>query len=398
MLVAVSALGPLALNIFMPAMPNLKDAFATDYGTIQLTLSLYLAGLAASQLVYGPLSDRYGRRPMLLAGLVLFVIGSAGGLAAAGIGQLIAARLVQAVGGCAGLVLGRAMVRDLYSRERAAGMIAYMTMAMVVAPMLAPLLGGYLTEWFGWRSTLVFTVAAGAAVLALAVPLLRETNHDRQPLPGIGGMLSSYRALLRVPAFRCYAFQISFSTAGFFAFLGGAPYVVIDLMGRSPAEYGLYFALGAAGYMVGNFLAGRHSARLGIDRMIGIGVIVSLAATATMLVLALAGVDHPLALFLPLTAFALGNGMSLPNGLAGAISVNPRIAGAASGLAGFLQMGAGTLASIVAGVIVLHGAAAMILVMLTASALAVYFWVALRRFARQSPGDADQPAARSRTA
>ncbi|HET8727376.1 MAG TPA: MFS transporter, partial [Alphaproteobacteria bacterium] len=329
---------------------------------------------------------------LLLIGLVLFVIGTLGGYLAISIEQLILARLVQAVGGCGGLVLGRAIVRDIYGRDRSASVIAYMTMAMVVAPMLAPLIGGYLSDWFGWRSTMLFTAAAGAVALACALPLIHETNHDPQPLPGIGGVAASYRSLLVVPAFRSYAFQTACSTAGFFAFLGGGPYLVIEIMDRSPSEYGLYFMMSAAGYMAGNFFSGRNSVRLGIDRMIGIGVTVSAVATIAMLALAGAGIMHPLAVFLPMTVYALGNGMSLPNGLAGAISINPRIAGAASGLSGFLQMGVGALASVLAGILVQQGALPMVAVMAVAAALAFYFGIGARRSPRGTTVTAEEAA------
>jgi DHA1 family bicyclomycin/chloramphenicol resistance-like MFS transporter len=200
-LVAVTATGPLALNILMPSMPGLPAVFGTDYATVQLTLSLYLIGLAGAQLIYGPLSDRYGRRPVLLAGLGVFLLGTLTGALAASISMVIAGRVLQAVGGCAGMVLGRAIVRDLYERDRAASVIAYVTMAMVVAPMLAPLFGGFLDDWLGWRATFWFVAVYGSVVVVFCFLLLGETHRTRLPFPGPAGMLSSYLRLLRSPLF-----------------------------------------------------------------------------------------------------------------------------------------------------------------------------------------------------
>lgn len=384
MLVGVSALGPLALNILMPAMPMIRRSLETDTASVQLTLSLYLVGLAVSQLLYGPLSDRFGRRPLMLVGLVLFLAGTLGGLFAPTIEVLVLSRMVQAIGGCAGIVLGRAMVRDLFSRERSASVIAYMTMMMVVAPMLAPLIGGYLSGWFDWRATFAFTAAIAALVTLAGWRLLHETHFDRQALPGIAGMARSYDSLFRMPAFRAYAMVLSFSSAGFFAFLGGAPHVVVDLMGRSPSDYGVYSILGALGYMIGNFFAGRFSTRFGVDRMIGFGAFVSFTGAMLMLSLALAGLmTHPILLFLPLAVYAMGNGLTLPNGMAGAISANPRAAGAASGLAGFLQMTIGALASVAVGYLVAESATPMIVVMAGASLLAILAWTNVRRVSRR---------------
>ncbi len=383
-LVAVSALGPLALQIVMPSMPGLTAAFGTDYATVQLTLSVYMGGLAVSHLIYGPLSDRYGRRPLLLAGLGLFMVGTLVCLLAPTITVLILGRLVQAVGACAGLVLARAIVRDMYDRERSASLIGYITMAFVVAPMLAPAIGGYLDEVLGWRASFALVGVVGAAVLALSLGLLHETNHERQPMPGLAGMVESYRTLFAVPVFRGYAALTAFITAGFFGFLGGAPYVMVSIMDRPPSEYGLYFMVNASGYMLGNYLAGRLSERLGVDRMIGLGVAVSMLGAVKLLALALAGMVEPIALFAPMTVLAIGNGMALPNGMAGAVSVNPRLAGAASGVSGCLQMGVGALSGMVVGVLV-PGAASqlpMAAVIFGMTVLAMLSYLLIRRAQR----------------
>ncbi|MGP1394518.1 MAG: multidrug effflux MFS transporter [Inquilinaceae bacterium] len=393
-LIAAFALGPLALNIFMPSMARLPEVFDTDYGTVQLTLSLFLIGMAGSQLVYGPLSDRFGRRPLMLVGVVLFVVGSVIGLVAPTIEILLLGRLVQAIGGCAGMVLGRAIVRDTHGRDQAASAIAYLTMAMVVAPMLAPALGGFLDNWFGWRAAFAVVTVFGAAVLAAVAVGLPETNQDRRPLPALSGMAASYWYLLRSAVFRAYALHLAFTSAGFFAFLGGAPYVTVELMGRSTQDYGLYFIPGAIGYMAGNYAAARLSVRLGIDRMILLGGSVTLAGGIAGVGFVLAGWLTPLTLFGPMVVFAFGNGLSLPNGNAGAISVNPHMAGAASGLAGFLQMSVGAASSILVGHLLTDSALPMTLVMAGTAALAILFFVMI--MARARTEQASQPVPGSR--
>ncbi len=388
MLVAISAIGPLALNIFMPSMPALPGVFGTDYGTVQLTLGLYLVGLAVAQLAYGPLSDRFGRRPLLLGGLVLFLAGTAGSMLATSIEMLIVGRIVQAVGGCSGIVLARAIVRDLFDRERSASVISYISAAMVTAPMVAPLIGGYLDDWLGWRSTFVFVGAFGLVVTVFSVLLLHESNRNPQPLPGLSGIAASYGTLLRSPIFRGYSFLTAFASAGFFAFLGGAPFVVIEIMGRPPSEYGWYFMLSATGYMGGNLFSGRMSMRIGIDRMIGLGLALNLAGALLMLALWAAGAMVPLALFAPMTLSAIGNGLNVPNGNAGAISVDPSRAGAASGLSGFLQMAVGAGASALAGHLIVDSQLPLALIMAGATLIGFAFYARLLSENRRLAADA----------
>ncbi|NNG04266.1 MAG: multidrug effflux MFS transporter [Inquilinus sp.] len=393
-LVALSAVGPLALNMFVPSMPGLAATFAADYGTVQLTLSLYLIGLAVSQLAYGPLSDRFGRRPLMLAGIGLFLVGTLIALLAQSIGMLIVGRLVQAIGGCAGLVLSRAAVRDLFDRERSASVIATITMVMVVAPMVAPLIGGYLDQWFGWRANFWLVGAFAVVVLGFAVPLLHETNHYRQPLPGLSGMIGSYAILLRSPVYRAHIALIGFASGAFFAFLGAAPFVVIDLMGHPPSDYGRWFALGAAGYMAGNFASSRLAVRVGLCRLIQAGMGFMAAGAALMLTLALAGQMTLLALFGPMAMIAIGNGLVLPSGNAGALSVDRRRAGAASGLSGFMQMGLGAGISTLAGHLVVDSALPLAAIMAVSVAISLLAFHALRRANRQ----ARELAARTRPA
>ena len=275
-LIAATATGPLALNIFVPSMPGLVSTFNTDYATVQLALTLYLISIAFAQLVYGPASDRFGRRPALLVGLAIYAGASALCAFAWSIESLIAGRMLQAIGGCAGMVLGRAIVRDVYERDRAAGVIAIITMAMAVAPAIAPALGGYLDSVFGWRASFAVPALMGIIVLAGASAGLNETNRTPVPSIDVMAMLRNYGSLLRSRAFIGYAGNTACSVGAFFSFLAGAPYVMIEILNRGPEEYGFYFVLISVGYIAGNFAASRLSARLGVDRMIPFGVGISL--------------------------------------------------------------------------------------------------------------------------
>lgn len=348
-LVAMSAIGPMALNIFMPSMPGLARHFQVDYGLVQLTLTFYLIGLGLAQLVYGPLSDRYGRRPVLLCGLAIFCVGSLLCALAPSIEMLMVGRAFQAIGGCSGLVLGRAIIRDLYDRDRSAAMIGYVTMAMSLAPMFSPALGGYLDTLFGWRASFVFCALAGVIVLACVVFTLPETLVEPGLGEGIGAMLRGYGTLLRSPAFCGYALQTAFTSGMFFAFIAGAPFVVVTVMGQPPSSYGLWFMVVSVGYFAGNFCTGRFAVRLGVDRMIGIGTIIGLFGILALAAIGWLGLLTLPGLFLPMAVVALSNGLTLPNGTAGAVSVNPRAAGAAAGLSGALQMLVGAGAAVLVG-------------------------------------------------
>ena len=352
-LVALAAVSPMALNIFMPSVPGLDVVFGTDPATVQLTLSLFLMAFAVAQLGYGPLSDRYGRRVCMLVGMGLFLVGTALCLVAWSIEALILGRIIQAVGGCCGLVLSRAIVRDVYDRDEAASRIAYVIMGMVVAPMIAPIVGGTLDDLFGWRASFIVVLVSGAVVLAFTLRLLVETKHGRVPLPSLPSLFGSYWALLKRPQFLGYTGNVAFTSAGFFAFLGAGPVIIVELYGYSRTAYGVFFAISAVGYMTGNWIASQISQRLGIERMMLLGGLITAAGSLALLILLLAGWEHWMAIFLPMTVHAVGNGIGLPNGLAGAVSVDPWRAGTASGLAGFFQMGVGALASALVGALVI---------------------------------------------
>jgi DHA1 family bicyclomycin/chloramphenicol resistance-like MFS transporter len=344
MLIAMAAIGPLALNIFIPSMPGLQATLASSPGVVQLTLTVYLAGLALCQLLYGPLSDRYGRRPMLIAGMVLFVAASIACALSTSIEMLIAARGVQAVGGASGMILSRAIVRDMFSREKSASALGYITMAWVIAPMVAPLIGGILDQHFSFRASFWLLAVIGSMVLLGAVASLPETNRNLQPDASLI-RTRVYGELLRNRGFRGYAATMTFGAAVFFLYLAVAPFTIITVRGHSPVEYGMWTIVAALGYMTGNFASGRFSENIGNDRMIGYGNWLTLAGAVAMLGLAVAGFLHPAFLFLPMAVCAFGNGLTIPNALTAAISVDPRNIGSGAGLAGFIQMTIGALAS-----------------------------------------------------
>jgi MFS transporter, DHA1 family, multidrug resistance protein len=345
LLMAMTAIGPATLNILVPAMPGLVTRLATDAAAVQLTLSLYLLSLAAAQLLLGPLSDRFGRRPVALAGLALNVIASLAAIAASSIGALIAARIVQAIGASTGIVIGRAIIRDLFERDRAAAMIGLVTTAMVIAPMVSPLVGGILDTVFGWEAIFLFISLFSIAVLLWALLVLPETRPQgaAQTLAGMG---REARALIGNAKFHGYVLCGALGSAPFFTFLGGGPHVVVTLMGRTSAEYGVWFMVTSLGYMSGNFTASRLSQRFGIEAMITAGIVIELIGTGLTCVLVAAMPDAgPAIIFLPQLVISYGNGLLLPNSIAGAISVRPQAAGTASGMTGFVQTAVGAAAT-----------------------------------------------------
>ena len=345
LLIAITAVGPLSLNILAPAMPGLIGTLGAGAGTVQLTLSLFLLGMAVSQLVLGTLSDRFGRRPVMLAGLALTVVASFAALAASSVTGLIVARTCQAFGATAGIVIGRAVVRDLYDRDRAASMIGWVTMAMVVAPMIAPLIGGALDTALGWHAIFAFVGLFAAAILVWASFQLPETRKVATG-EGFAHFLAASGSLLTDRAFLGYALVAAFNSAMFFTFIGGAPHVVVTIMHRSSAEYGIWFLVISLAYMAGNFAAGRWSAKFGVDFMVRAGVAVTVAGAAIgILWILLEPARGPEVIMVPQMIIGFASGFMLPSALAGAVSVRPQAAGAAAGITGFMQMGLGAATS-----------------------------------------------------
>jgi DHA1 family bicyclomycin/chloramphenicol resistance-like MFS transporter len=345
LLMATTAIGPATLNMLLPALPQLVVLLAAEASTVQLTLSLYLLSLAGAQLLLGPLSDRFGRRPVLLAGLALNVGASVAAIAANSITLLIAARMLQAVGASAGIVIGRAIIRDLFDRDRSAAMLGLITTAMVVAPMVAPALGGVLVTSFGWHAIFICIAILSAAVLVWAMVILPET-HAPGDVVGAGALLKEWRELFRRRTFYGFVLAGALASSPFFTVIGGGPHVVVSQMHRSPTEYGLWFAVGSIGYMSGNFTVSRLSERLGVETLIASGALIEIVGAAiSVLLVVYAWELGPFVIFGPQLVISYGNGLVLPSAIAGAISIRPQAAGSASGLLGFTQMALGAAAT-----------------------------------------------------
>ncbi|HWT29944.1 MAG TPA: multidrug effflux MFS transporter, partial [Propylenella sp.] len=374
-------LSPFAINSVVPSMPAIETAFQAAYGRVQLILSLFLASVALSQIFIGPLSDRFGRRPVLHLGFALFVLASLAAPFAPNIDSLIGMRILQGAGGCVGIVLGRAIVRDLFDRRQAASMLGYVTMGLAMAPMVAPAIGGVMQELFDWTAIFWFMALLGAACLAVTWRYIPETNVRPTQKLSFGTMFSDFGRLLRSFDFLLFTASSSLTTGVFFAFLGGAPYVAERILGLSPSIYGLWFGIIAVGYAAGNFLAGRYTERFGVARMIVAGSTLAVFAASLPAMLFLLGFAGPAALFFPMALTGIANGLTLPSAISGAVSVRPDIAGAASGLSGAAQIGTGAVLSAIAGMLLAGGTTPMpmFFLMIAAAGLAVLAAVAIAK-------------------
>jgi MFS transporter, DHA1 family, multidrug resistance protein len=343
LLVAMTGVAPISLYMLVPALPRLATSFGRDISIAQMTVSLYMVGIACSQIVMGPLSDRFGRRPVLLAGLALMVLASAACIFAQTLPQLIAARFLQALGGATGMVVSRAIIRDLYSRERISSMISLVIAVMMIAQMLSPLTGGLLETAFGWRSIFyVITVVSLVITVAIAVSL-PETRRNRLEAGGFRGDVGS---LLRSRAFIGYVLCQVLASQIIFTFAGGGPYIVVTQMGRTGAEYGAWFATTGFAYLIGNLFCVRFAPRHSLERLIWFGLALQLAGSLLNLVWGITGINQvPSWLFGTQMLVMFANAFVMSNSAAGAISVRPEAAGTASGAMGFLQMGLGSLLS-----------------------------------------------------
>ncbi len=383
-LIAVSMLSPFATTVIVPAIPAIQTNYDADYGSVQLVLSFFLASIAIAQIIIGPLSDRFGRRPVLLAGLGIFVASSICAALAPTIESLITFRVLQGAGGSAGIVLGRAIIRDIFEPRKAASMIGYVTMGFAVAPMLAPLTGGILQESFDWTAIFWFMGGFGAVCLAFAWLDIGETRLAPPERIDIAGLCGSFKELFRSLDFMLFTAFASLTSAVFFSYLGGAPYISDHLLGLSPTAYGSWFVLITGGYAVGNFLSGRYAERYGIAWMIMAGSVLAVIAVSVMTGLFAMDLVTPASLFLPMCIASIANGLVLPSAIAGALNVRPDIVGAASGLVGSIQVGSGAVISAITGIVLAGSETGMPLfwVMIVSALLALATAFAIRAYCR----------------
>jgi len=369
-LIVLTGLGALSMNIFLPSLPGMTTYFQTDYRLMQLSVALYLGVNAVLQVFIGPISDRYGRRPILLGAIAIFLLATVGCIFAPTAEVFLAFRMVQAVI-VAGLVLGRAVVRDMYPQDQAASQIGYVTMGMAVVPMIGPAFGGVLDQAFGWQANFWLLILLGLCVLALTFRDLGETATSTST--SFRAQFAEYPELLSSRRFWGYCLSAAFASGAFFAYLGGAPYVGSEVFGMAPATLGLFFGAPALGYFFGNGISGKFSVRLGINRMILIGALVSMGGLGASLVLFLIGFKTPYVFFGFMTFVGLGNGMVLPNATSGMLSVRPHLAGTASGLGGAIMIGGGAALSALAGSLLTggNGAFPLIWIMFTTAVLGV---------------------------
>ncbi|SEL01029.1 MFS transporter, DHA1 family, bicyclomycin/chloramphenicol resistance protein [Roseovarius nanhaiticus] len=381
-LILMTGLSALAMNIFLPSLPNMASYFDAPYRLMQLSVALYLAVNAVLQILIGPISDKLGRRPVILAGMVIFILASIGCALSTSAAMFLTFRMIQA-GIVVAMVLSRAVVRDMVPQDRAASMIGYVTMGMAVVPMVGPVFGGMLEEAFGWQANFWALTAIGVFILAMTWADLGETAQGSGLT--FAQQYREYPVLLRSLRFWGYAGAAALSSGAFFAYLGGAPYVGDHVFGLNPKELGFYFGAPALGYFAGNFLSGRYSVRIGVNRMVFWGTLANAFGIACNLALIYAGLGSAISFFGLMIFMGLGNGMTIPNATAGALSVRPDLAGTASGLAGAMMIGGGAALSALAGISLTpqSGAAPLLWIMLiTAIGAVATILLVMRREAR----------------
>lgn len=377
-LIAMSAIGGVGTHIFLPALPAVQQHFAADTGVVQLTLSLAMVALGVMPLIYGPLSDTYGRRPVILAGTAIFFVGCVVCAFAESLWLLVVGRMLQAGGAAAGYSLSRSVARDVYGKDGTARALAYLMMAVVIAPMLAPSVGGVLTDAFNWRAVFYFTGVVVLLSLFLFVFALPETHHTRRP-GGFKSMLQGMRLVVRVPAFWGFAMQSALGMSVFYAFLAAAPYLMTDVLNRPARDYGFWFIGLSMAFIFGNFLSARLVGRFGTARLIIFGVVGVALLLIAAAILFLTMPLSPLILFLPATLTACIQGLILANAQASAIEAHPEAVGAAAGLSSFLQLAVAAGATQIVGIFADGTVWPMMAVMAAATVLALALTPLIRR-------------------
>jgi DHA1 family bicyclomycin/chloramphenicol resistance-like MFS transporter len=377
LLTLITFSGTLAMHIFVPALPAAARDLGASVAAMQITMSVYIAGLAVGQLIYGPLSDRFGRRPVLMVGLVLYAITSVGASFVPDVQSLIAARLFQALGGCAGLVIGRAIIRDTNEPREAGRQLALMNLMVALGPGSAPIVGGALTSAFGWRSIFYLLAALGVVNLIATILLLPETRADAS-VEKVRTLARNYGRLLVSPAFVGFALGGGCATTSMYAFLTASPFIFTQQLHRPAHEVGIYLAVLIAGIWVGSVLAARLIPRMRIERLAIGANLVSVLASILLLGAVLSGhLSVPIAVG-SMFLFSLGCGAASPSAMTLAISVNTRVIGSAAGLYGFAQMGVGAIATAAAGIGDDPALTAALILMIAGVISQAAFWIAAR--------------------
>ena len=355
LLAILTAMGPLSTDMYLPSLPAIGRAFATDAGQVQLTLSVFLVGFALGQIVYGPVADLYGRKPVLLAGLILFVAASFGCMVATSIGALVAARFIQAVGACAAVVLARAIVRDLHSSEDSARILSLMGAIMGLVPAVAPIIGAVLEQAFGWRASFALSAALALGLaLVVAVWLPETVPAGERGRWTARGMMADFARLSAHAKFRRYTAAVCLGYGGLFAFISGSSFVLQGHYGLDELEFGLSFALAVLGFIIGTLIAAAFTRRIGVERTVAIGTLALAVGGVAMALLVLIQPPHFLHVLAPMVVYMAGIGLTLPSAMAGAITPFPERAGTASSLVGFSQMTFAALVGVMVGHLVEH--------------------------------------------
>lgn len=381
-LVSLAGLSALAMNVFLPSLGAMSRYFEVEYAFMQLAVALYLAVSGVLQLFIGPLSDKYGRRSVMLWGIGLFCLATLGCLLAPTASIFMFFRMCQAVVAVA-MVLSRAVVRDIYPQDRAASMIGYVAMGMSVIPMFAPALGGFLEVAYGWQASFSMLLIGGLVMFAIAFFDMAETAPKSSN--SLTQQFAEYPELLRSPRFWGYCLTSACSSGAFFAYLGGSTFVGTSVFGLTPDILGIYFAAPSLGYFLGNFLTGRFAARKGINFMITWGNIICVSSLLFSLGFTLTHTSNALTFFGAMIIVGIGNGMVIPNAQAGMLSVRPHLAGTASGLGSAIMIGGGAGLAALAGALLTPGSSELplMVIMTTVCALAVTIMALVTRRERQ---------------
>ena len=369
-LICLSAIGALAMNIFLPSLPAMAETFDVTYAAATLSVTLFLAMNAVFQLFVGPLSDRFGRRPIVLASLIIFCFSSFGCILATSFEIFLVCRLLQSVV-VAGLVLSRAAIRDVHSQDQAASVIGYVTMGMAILPLIGPAVGGGLEVQFGWIASFWLLFGIGIFVFVLAYLDMGETNKHRTT--SMVAQFQAYPELLSSRRFWGYCLTATFSAGAYFAYLGGAAYVGREIFSLSPAVLGFYLGAPAIGYIIGNGLSGKLSVAVGVNKMILTGTLITALGMLLCISLFLFTIPIPLSFFGCVSFMGIGNGMVLPNSTSGMMSVRPHLAGSASGIGGTINTAGGASIATATSAILIPGTGTLplLFIMLASTILSV---------------------------